>query len=102
MATINKEGIVRRFNDKMGEGLAKSHTIIEKVFETIADILKEGHAVRIQGFGGFKLKHVPERKVNIPLKKEGADTVVPAHTSVQFKISTGFKESLKDVKISTY
>ena len=42
MAIINKEGIVRRINDKMGEGLTKSDNVLEKVIETIVDILKEG------------------------------------------------------------
>ena len=102
MAIINKEGIVRRINDKMGEGLTKSDNVLEKVIETIVDILKEGHAVRIKGFGVFTLKHVKERVINIPLKGEGTSNIAPAHTGLQFKMSHKLKEQLNDVQISNY
>lgn len=98
MATVNKEGIVRRFNDKMGEGLAKSNHIIDALVDTLKDIMKEGHDVRIQGFGVFKLKRKPERTIIVPSTKESK--VIAEHTSVSFHASQKMKDEVTDIRIS--
>lgn len=95
MAVINKEGIVRRLNDKTGDGLAKTHKLIDSLIEVIGDVTKEGHDVRIQNFGTFKLRHKDEREARVP--STGGTTLVPAHTVVKFIPAASFKALISDV-----
>lgn len=95
MTTVNKEGIVRRLNVKTGEGLAKSHAAVEKVFETITDILLSGQDVRIQGFGTFRITRIKERTINVPTTE---NKLIPEHTGIKFRISKKLKDDVKNVQ----
>lgn len=94
---INKEVLVRKLNDEMGEGLVKAHHTIEAVLKVIVDTLMQGEEIRIQNFGTFKLKFVKERVCTLPSVEEG--TVIPAHYKVQFAPSYVLSEAIKEISV---
>lgn len=74
-----------------GTGLTKIETeaVVEGLFTSILDCLKEGKGIEIRGFGTFKVKKKTARQARNP--KTGEKVYVPEHFVPIFKFSKDFK-----------
>ena len=91
---------------KLADELSKSYPInrrgakllVEKLFDIIANALKEGKAVKLGEIGVLKKVLKTERKARNP--KTGERIIIPAHYTIRFKISKAFKEKLNEEEIN--
>lgn len=60
----------------------------------LAECLSDGNSVSVQGFGTIESKQKAERKMFNPTTK--AYSIVPAKTSVGFKMSATLKEKVNE------
>jgi nucleoid DNA-binding protein len=68
--------------------------IVEKVFDTIRTEVSDGEAVKIRGFGTFKRRKTPARKLATPIINGGKPVEVPAGFCLAFHQSTQVKDFL--------
>ncbi|MCM2255728.1 MAG: integration host factor subunit beta [Vicinamibacteria bacterium] len=72
--------------------LSRRHTevIVEAVFTSILDALREGDKVELRGFGSFRLRHRSTRSGRNP--KTGEGVVVPEKVVPHFKPGKELRE----------
>ncbi len=77
-----------------GTGLTKLETeaVIEGLFNSIIEALKNGKGIEIRGFGTYKVKKKNARYARNP--KTGEKVLVPEHFVPIFKFSKDFKSSV--------
>lgn len=90
---MTKSVLIEKVSEKV-EGLTLKQTeiVVDTVFESIKDALKNGHKVEIRGFGNFRLKERKSRKARNP--KTGQSVDVPEKNAVRFKVGKALKEAL--------
>ena len=80
----------------VGNGLSKLENvaIIEGFFKTVIETLKDGHGIKIRGFGSYKEKKKNARQASKP--KTGDQVFVPEHYVPTFKFSKEFKDMVNE------
>lgn len=66
-----------------------SRVVIDAVFDTITDIMREGDYISVVGFGAFKGKQVPEETFTTPL---GEKVTKPERILPKFTFSKKLKK----------
>lgn len=94
--TTTKTELISLVNKESGVKKATVKLILETIFGTITEQLKNGEAVRIDGFGKFV--PVEKEEKDISYLRGGIPTIVPAHTEVKFKPFQSFKNYINDVE----
>ena len=69
--------------------------VFDSIFATITEQLKNGEAVRIDGFGKFVPEYVEEK--DISYLRNGEKTIVPAHYQVKFRQFKSFKNKVNGI-----
>ena len=93
MANLTKRGLVEVVAEETGLTLNKATQVVNCVFDTITETLKEKGTVDVFAFGKFGTRHVEERKaMNLHTKEQ---ITVPAHDTPTFKASKTLKDAVK-------
>ena len=80
-------------HEKLGGTKKSAEDIIDLVFDTIKNTLKEGNEVSITGFGVFSVKDRKARKARNPRTGEIVD--VQAMRAPKFKAGKGLKDAVR-------
>lgn len=90
----SKSDIVAKVADQTGLTKAKAGDAVNAVFEAIASSLKEGHDVRLIGFGTFA---VSKRKASTGRNPAtGAEITIRATNQAKFRAGKSLRDGLKD------
>lgn len=90
---MNKTGLVDVVYEKMGGTKKSAEDLVNLVFDTIAQELKNSGEVTIAGFGSFIVKHRKEREARNP--RTGEAVHVPATKAPKFRAGKGLKEVVR-------
>ncbi len=93
MDIINKKNISEEVAEKHNLTKKESAEIVDLVFDTIVDSMKDGKRVDISGFGKFEVKERAARKGINPQTKEVIE--IAAAKVPGFKASKSLKDSIK-------
>ena len=93
METLNKKALATAIAEKHDLTKKESAEIVDFLFNTIADTLKEGGKVEITGFGKFEVKTRASRVGINPQTKETID--IASSKLPSFKASKSLKELIK-------
>lgn len=69
--TVTKQDITDRLHDVMGLSKAECKGLVEAFFDTIRETLAQGEAVKLLGFGNFRLRE--KRAARSESQNQGAD-----------------------------
>ncbi len=90
METLNKKELAVIIAEKHDLTKKEAAEIVELVFNTITDTLKEGGKAEITGFGKFEVKERASRMGINPQTKESIE--IPSTKNPTFKASKSLKE----------
>ncbi len=90
---MNKLDLANKISAEKNISKAEALKVVEAIFETIVDELKNGETVKIPGFGNFVVKTRKARTAVIPLTNK--KVIVPSYKTVGFKPAKQFKEQVK-------
>ena len=95
--TTTKIDLVNAISHKTGLTKNETESVVNSLFESIIESLKEGKRIEIRGFGSFNIRQKNVRLARNP--RTGDKVTVEAKKVPSFKISREFKlavsESLK-------
>lgn len=80
---IGKTELVKQVAEAHGVAQTQVRSTLDALLEAIQGNLKEGHAVRLQGFGSFTVKDRAARTARNP--RTGEQVEVPAARKLAFK-----------------
>ena len=80
-------------HEKMGGTKKSAEDLVDLVFNTITNELKNGGGVSITGFGVFAVKQRKEREARNP--RTGEAVHVPAMKAPKFRAGKGLKEAVR-------
>ena len=92
MTTTNE--IADKIATEQGLTKAQAKTIVESVFQQIAEAAKAGAETSIPAFGKFKIKDTPAREGRNPAT--GATIKIAASKTPKFKAGKGLKDAVND------
>lgn len=92
---MNKGDLIEAVAQRLGEPKTQAAKLVEAVFASIADGVREEDKVAISGFGTFKKRRRRERSGVNPATRE--PQVFPATTTVGFTPSQHLKDQLDGV-----
>jgi integration host factor beta subunit len=88
---MTKSDLVAKVSDRMSHILKKdTETIVNSVFESMAEALKRGERIEIRGFGSFQVKVRESREGRNP--KTGQVVSIPTKRTPFFKVGKELKE----------
>lgn len=87
---MTKKQMIENLAQKLVMTKVNTGEIIDFIFDSIKDQIRNQEEVSIGGFGTFKVKNVKERQARNP--KTGEKVLVPAKSKVVFKPSKQLKE----------
>ena len=90
---MNKTGLVDVVYEKIGGTKKSAEDVVDLVFETITQELKNGGEVTIAGFGSFIIKERKEREARNP--RTGEKVHVPATKAPKFRAGKALKEAVR-------
>jgi DNA-binding protein HU-beta len=90
---MNKANLIEKVQDMLGGTKTQAEQVVNGIFDTITDSLKNGDDVSISGFGIFKSKMRAARTARNP--KTGEAVNVPATQVVKFQVSKTLKDIVK-------
>jgi nucleoid DNA-binding protein len=90
---MNKAMLAEVVHEKLGGTKKAADDIVDLVFDTITNALKDGQEVAITGFGIFSVKQKAARKARNPRTGEMVD--VPAMKAPKFKAGKNLKETVR-------
>ncbi|MEK7599266.1 MAG: HU family DNA-binding protein [Patescibacteria group bacterium] len=90
---MNKPMLAEVVHEKLGGTKKAADDVVDLVFDTIVNALKNGQEVAIAGFGAFSVKQRAARKARNPRTGEMVD--VPAMKAPKFKAGKNLKESVR-------
>lgn len=93
METVNKKSIAETLAEKHDMTKKEAAAVVDTVFDTIAESLKDGAKVDITGFGKFEVKTRAARTGINPQTKEQIQ--IPATKVPGFKASKGLKDLVR-------
>lgn len=84
-------------NTAAASGLSRRRTeeLLSATVSTLADCLRDGQSVQLQGFGTLELRQTNPRTTVHPRTKERI--VTPAKMQLTFKPSVALKDELKNI-----
>jgi len=63
---MTRKDLIDRVAKKFGLKKKEADAIVKFIFQEIAETVKKGERVSIQGFGAFELRELKERKIRNP------------------------------------
>ncbi|OGP82818.1 MAG: integration host factor subunit beta [Deltaproteobacteria bacterium RBG_13_65_10] len=88
---MTKSDLVAKVADQMPHISKKdTETIVNSVFESMAEVLKRGERIEIRGFGSFQVKIRESREGRNP--KTGQVVSIPTKRTPFFKVGKELKE----------
>ena len=90
---MTKRDIVLKISEKTGAKQILVKEIVQRVFDTVFEALKEGKTIEIRNFGVFKVKKRKSRIGRNP--KTGEVVPVPERNTVVFKPGLEMKKEIK-------
>lgn len=97
-STVTKADIVEKVYQKIGFSKKEASELVEMVFDTLKDTLKEGDKVKISGFGKFEVRGKKERVGRNP--QTGEQIKISARRVLNFSPSQVLKAVLNGRDIS--
>ena len=94
---FNRQALVAAVAEKTGLPHAKAMTAVAAVFESIGVSLKEGHDVRVLGFGAFVVSERKAGKGRDP--RSGEEIDIAASKSVRFRAGKALREMVVDTPV---
>ncbi len=79
---MTRKDLIDRVAKEFGLKKKDAEAIVKFIFQEIAETVKKGERVSIQGFGAFELRKLRERKVRNP--KTGEKIDIPVRKKVVF------------------
>ena len=79
---MTRKDLIDRVAEEFGLKKKDAEAIVKFVFQEIAEAVKRGERVSIQGFGAFELRELKERKIRNP--RTGEEVKVPIRKKVNF------------------
>ncbi len=79
---MTRKDLIDKVAKEFGLKKKDAEAIVKFIFQEIAEAVKRGERVSIQGFGAFELKELKERKVRNP--RTGEKVKIPIRTKVKF------------------
>lgn len=83
-AVLKNKGVTTTVSDAL--------TAVNTAFQSVSNSLVSGEGARVDSFGTFRVKDVPERQGRNP--KTGDVIIIPAHKSVVFKAAEALKAAV--------
>jgi len=80
---MTRKDLIDRVARNFGLRKKDAEAIVKFIFQEIAETVKKGERVSIQGFGAFELRELKERKIRNP--RTGEMIGVPKRKKVFFK-----------------
>ena len=74
--------MINRVAERFGLKKKEAEAIVKFIFQEIAETVKKGERVSIQGFGAFELRELKERKIRNP--RTGDIIEVPKRKKIVF------------------
>ncbi|MBQ9328390.1 MAG: HU family DNA-binding protein [Solobacterium sp.] len=93
METVNKKAIAEAVAEKHNLTKKESSEIVDQVFDSVAEALKDGAKVDISGFGKFEVKVRAARTGINPQTKETIE--IPESKVPGFKASKNLKDLVR-------
>ena len=79
---MTRRDLINRVAERFGLKKKDAEAIVKFIFQEIAEAVKKGERVSIQGFGAFELRELKERRVRNP--RTGEMIRVPIREKVVF------------------
>lgn len=93
METLNKKALAEKISDTVEITKKDATLIVETIFDSIVEAVKNGDKVDIAGFGKFEITERSARTGINPATKEKIQ--IPATKAPKFKAAKAFKEAVK-------
>ena len=90
---MKKSELIERVSQTANCSHTQAELVVNKVFSTIEDALKDGNRVELRGFGTFEVRSYDAYKGRNP--KTGASVAVAPKRSPFFKAGKELREGLK-------
>lgn len=87
-----KTELAAKASERIGIAKTKIPQIVDTIFDTIKEALKEGNSITLVGLGTFKIVDRAERKARNP--RTGEEITIPAKKVLVFKPSKSFLDQL--------
>ena len=91
---INNKVFIAELAQRLGYSVKDTQTMVYQVVDAMADTFQEGNAVNVPNFGCFEVKKKMERIMVSPTT--GQRMLVPPKLVLGFKVSTKWKEQIKN------
>lgn len=92
--SLTKADLTELLYDRVGVNKREAKDIVDGFFNKISDVLVEGEAVRVSGFGNFQLRDKAARPGRNP--KTGDLIPISARRVVTFHASQKLKQAVED------
>jgi len=79
---MTRKDLINRVAKKFGLRKKEAEAIVKFIFHEIAETVRKGERVSIQGFGAFELRVLKERKIRNPRTREVVE--IPVRKKVFF------------------
>jgi len=79
---MTRKDLIDRVAEKFGLKKKEAEAVVKFIFQEIAETVKKGERVSIQGFGAFELRELKKRKIMNPKTRE--ITIVSGRKKVFF------------------
>ncbi|MEO2068537.1 MAG: HU family DNA-binding protein [Desulfurobacteriaceae bacterium] len=79
---MTRKDLIDRVAKKFGLKKKEAEAIVKFIFQEIAETVKKGERVSIQGFGAFELRELKERKIRNP--RTGKMVEIPKRGKIVF------------------
>ena len=90
--TLTRAALVVQVADAAGLTKKRAEIIVDSLFGSIAEALRQGEKVELRGFGSFRLRHRGPHSARNP--RTGAQVDVPSKRVAYFKPGKELKELL--------
>ena len=90
--TLTRAALVVQVADAAGLTKKRAEIIVDSLFGSIAEALRQGEKVELRGFGSFRLRHRGPHSARNP--RTGARVDVPSKRVAYFKAGKDLKELL--------
>lgn len=90
---MNKANIVENVHGQTGGSKAAAERLVDSIFDSITNALKQGDEVSIAGFGIYSVKQRAARQARNP--RTGEIVNVPATKVPKFRASKTLKDAVK-------
>lgn len=94
MNTLTKMDLIECLMHEQGLTKQEARCVVNALFEQMAEILIEGHDIRLSGFGNFELKDKSPRMGRNP--KTGEEVTISARRVVTFKAGQKLRKCIDE------